>query len=357
MSRLLMVTFFLKCMLAQAESGLFPVDHAKIPQQLRKVSSSVVQIVTLSSEPTKVVSNDKYAFYLEKLPKIGFFENLIAERIQKCMDQNLKKCEIYYDSIGSGFLAESGDTLWTARHVLENLFGIDPEKKLGPSERYKLAREIHPQLLVYDQNRKLIFNSTKEGTDSATITGLGDFELYAETSKSSAFSDESFFKPAFDFARLHLSRKISKDFLKLEKTLPTFRESVYVFGYPVATENRSAKFKTPDADGFGLRASIGKRFLATQGNYSSRDGSSAALRRIDDLVASMLLIHDADAVPGQSGGPIVNSKGNVVAIFTNHASTDSDSSPEDDYSARGGEGPHIPWLLDLFKKMPQFGNP
>lgn len=103
--------------------------------------------------------------------------------------------------------------------------------------------------------------------------------------------------------------------LKISPQKPKPGEPSFTVGFPSVTTDRVKKASAPDSDG-GLRVAIGKT-LSLNETYS-RQGQDFSLlsSKLRNFFEAAHVVTDADGICGLSGGPMLNSMGEVVGIYT-----------------------------------------
>lgn len=260
------------------EGGFFETGDEKMPAPVRAASASVFRILVPTKERTQEVDTSfamgsAYKLYLAAVEPDPMIRAVMTKQFEFCEKQQgffndkKQKCKIAVTfNKGSGFLMGNGKTLWTAAHVIENIFA---------------AKDVSP-VFVFDKDGNLFFDP------------------YTETPKISRPHPTSS-EPEVDYASLALTKEIGVP-LKLSARAPVYNELVFAIGFPACTGkcdepkkiyDRSGRLTGPDSTGKDQRISRGRPFLASKW----------------PLVETTV-----DVMPGNSGGPGVNNNGEVFGI-------------------------------------------
>jgi hypothetical protein len=115
-----------------------------------------------------------------------------------------------------------------------------------------------------------------------------------------------------DLVRLHVEKPLKGKPLWPADKSTQVGDRVYAVGYPAATNDRQKNFAAPDSLGNSLYVTKGRTFNVKE--YSRRTGIEFTP---DGAVYfdRYFVFADCDGQHGMSGGPILNEKGQVVAII------------------------------------------
>ncbi len=306
-----------------AQPGLFAPSSPQLPAFLKARCRSVYQVVLMGS-PGKQVDQKDYSETLKKWSAGDFLHRLSAPLLRQCALDSAATCLIPYTSTGTAFLADSNDTLWSARHIFEGEVNRAEVRFASPDDDGAYARilKIPLSFVLLDSGNHVVFDTRNPG-DSAQLT------LYGIPGR------RGFDELASDISRVHLSRRLPGELLTFSSRVPLVGEKVFLAGYPTTTQGTRAKFGAPDADGLGIRVSVGNvldPLLARKKMELSAD------RAIPGKSADSLLFSDADGVAGQSGSPVFDRWDRVVSIYSKHSAVKDGGRPEEGYSDRGGGG-------------------
>ncbi len=365
----LLNTAVLKGPLVFAEPGLYPISNQKVPEIIREKSNSVFQILVITTKPVIEIPKSEYPHCTVDVSKENLYYKLLCDEVKKCREKIESSCPIYFENTSTGFLAQDSHSFWSARHVfdgaiedLRSYFDKDTLAKISEEIKFKALFSQPLRIRIYDQNTqwtdseiKPVFDTTW-GTDKAYFEILGDPKIYQNLLKNNASTaDPKLISYFSDFTKIKLNRSLDAPALKFSDRILKEKEPTYVLGFPAATHLRMRNFHAPDSSGWGLRASIGQVIAPDPELLPNND--PAWLKKLNQF----LMTFDADTVYGQSGGPILDKAGQVVAIISNHSFQDQKGGPscsaqQEDYSARGGIGVQYSGIDYMIGKYPLFSG-
>ncbi len=308
--------------------GFFSPSDREIPDGVRKVATSIVQIVTLSDDPPEIPQENYQKFKGLIEESGGLLSRLCHKAIDECASKKATSCKIPFKMSATGFfIKDQPKTLWTAKHIyedwLEEAFTRIAKLDISPRKKYAELLKKKVPFLLFDHNEKLLYD-TRRKEDSASLSFVGEIR----------FINPNVVYPLSDVLSIELARSITSSMLTVAREVPKDGTRVYLGGFPTKTKLRKAMYKAKDA-GETFNFSMGNVLELKPGlcglHPQTTEGELAAMKTV-------LLCGDFDGVPGQSGGPIVNASGEYIALFTNHTSTAPNLRPEDDYSPLGGFG-------------------
>lgn len=296
---------------AWTKPGFHPVDDLQVPAPVQESSQAVFKLraPTLQFVPDSPTGQSILGYYKRLLATLDSDEKeLLEPQIQTCQQYPQQNCVIYGQ--GTAFLAGESDSLWTTLHSID-MFALFMGQQLGiyfedglSQEEFVTLQTIHFPLRLLNQQGREIFGGPE---DFATIAHL----------------DESFFngKPlssdenASDYVILKLSRPLKKiEPLRFKDSSPTAGTLTYLLGYPKSTADRTT-YGVPDSDGKSLRVSIGP--ILELREALQRQGRGAEGSRPQSAQPGIYV--DGDCLSGNSGGPLLNSSGEVLGLYHSSA--------------------------------------
>ncbi len=327
--------FLLLCTSMQAEMGFYTLDSEFIPDAVRESAKSVYKIVFIDGDFDLIEGLNNTQSMLDGLkgdlddpdsfPRITDF--VIAMQLDFCIKQNLDPC-VYaksklYSASATAFLAEAADSLWTNMHNLDGQTStyMDWCQKSNDFETCLSMLKDRPLFFaLYDKDQDRLF-SAREG-DVAKVSHAPEF---ASTYVPGALKIENRSKITIwdqisDFIEIKLSKEVGTPLKFVDETSSIGRTG-FVLGYPAQTENRMDLFGKPDAPGEEFRVSFGKiiSFYEAQDAVGRPFPKTEFYDNFDRYYVNVF----ADTMFGNSGGPIVNENGDVLAILS-----ESNFSPE-----------------------------
>lgn len=308
-----------------AHLGFYDVTDKEIPQPVRDASASVFKIVSFSAEEgndtyeviKKSVLRQNEAEFKARVNKITndiYIQAAMMKQIDGCLNSKIaedKECTILLKTnVATAFLAGDGQTLWTNAHVVEGL--LKTYARFESKSVEQVAQEKRNLLIyVFDSKNGMVFEPF---TAAAQIS---------ELPAASVLSKEKFYGPDTDYIAISLSKEIGRP-LQWSKKLATMNVESFVVGYPSCT-NCEAPDSIKDADerlAFTSRApkkdSSGQGLIVTRGRVLFVDDTVIGFYKTNkETIAATIksvLHYTADSNYGQSGSPVLNSSGEVIAI-------------------------------------------
>ncbi len=287
-------------------------------------------------------------------------QKLNCKTLKQC--QVKEECRLQYSSFGSAFLAENGRKLYTALHVAINsvkmpfYFFKQYFEQRTTSERKEYLAQIGVQFLLLDINGNLLYDSREE---EAQVIESGDPMAIVYTDTGRSPNGNVGFKEAIpnDFIQIQLQRDMgdgipmaassqSIDFLSAgfyyeegERFVSLLGQEESVLALKQKTGNFNEITLSPLSQNREEYASRSEEeimqdwgwpleSIARQIDECGRDRVRAAItsllviqeRNARDMAVEShpkALFTNARAQPGNSGGPVMNSQGEVVGITVN----------------------------------------
>lgn len=334
-----------------------------LPKSLYTVGESVFRIVPLnlgdSGEASTAKQRQKHLATACKAP-INFISKLRCDYMR---NQCPKKgdCRIPFNTSGTGFLAENGQTLVSAFHVLgalEKLGVILTSSALvgySPEQMKDIYQGFRPQFLVFNSGGELVYD-TRDYKEPHVFESVGDPMREYERTTIEGFVPANLAGFGADFAIVKLKKSLGPG-LKV-KLVDQTDSILWAIGYPARTSGREFNY-----DGYSLAANQGERIplpVASKLLGFKDPTEIAAASDQETLVASpafpsplpsslpspttsasnpalmankasataddsLLLVTGNDIVEGFSGGPLFNERGEVVGIITASMSDETTS--------------------------------
>jgi hypothetical protein len=259
------IILFLALTAAVLAHYLLPSNSGRLQQQVRQLSQQVEELQQQQAMPALVLNRYRNSIcYIFGIYNVGFPNEHPIQRTRIS---------------GSGFLVASG-LIATNRHVAESWYG-------DPDTDTLVERGATPRL------EKLVayFPGSPE---PITLT-------------TAALSSDG------DLALVHMERSIDLGLkpLPLASQNPTAGELVAVVGYPMGVLGMMAKAPTPVYARLAYRHDDQR--TASELAALSLIRPSATCGHLGDVVGDKL-IYDAPTAHGASGGPVFNSRGEVIGV-------------------------------------------
>ena len=305
--------------------GFYPVTAPGVPAPVAATADSIFILKVLAfdgedsirqvdvsngqgrAEKARVQALDpKVADDMDKL--------VVIKQIEACERypdvENQKTCVISGSiHTGSGFVAGDGKTLWTNAHVVENsLKYLEYIRKTPVADQLKDHGRV--AIFVFDAHRRLVVDPNVDAIFLKVIPAM----------TATAAETKTFYAQDSDYAAVSLSRPIATP-LKIAARGVGPTERLFVLGYPLCTGCTPAdvviedpndfvsRAPRPNSDGQGLKVTSGVTITAEErGEFFGQavNAENFNLRR--------MLFSTADSQHGNSGGPVMNARGEVIAI-------------------------------------------
>ncbi|MCB0355483.1 MAG: trypsin-like peptidase domain-containing protein [Bdellovibrionales bacterium] len=289
--------------LPPADLGFYKLSEQKV-QNIQFVANSVYEIIIPGNESislSEIIHKLKIAEsyeaatnYLKNIYAIADNEEekrgvgFIIAQIQNCQIANspFNDCKIFVDYIrGTAFVTGDGTNLWTAFHNFKLL--------LHNSNKLFRAKINLPFFLI-NVDGNVIYESYLEPVkiDKLNLKYL-DFN---DNSRCRKFN--------LDWINLKLARSVGQG-LTINFNTPKETEKYYLAGFPR---------KTTDRNSYSAQDSNGKQFYITTGRPRTKVNHLVCSKEPTQYTKDLFYL-TADSAKGMSGGPILNSRGEVIGVY------------------------------------------
>ncbi len=309
---------------AATELGFKSLNDPSPPPSLRQAAKSVYKvIVALEETPGEVrvmdLDGPQFREFLTKLnaltqEQLTPHERIVVQKqIERCVRDNLRKtCPLFLSfQRGTAFLAGGdGSFLLTNAHIAHRFLQL--KSLMEKKSILDLLKE--PQFLpifLFDQSGKLVFDPflTPPG-----IIRYGQPSLHALLAGTGWYGDDS------DYVVIQLPSPLGQP-LKIAKSI-TASEMLYRPGFasctgcvaqPNTTDPQLNADRTPhgNSNGRDLYWTAGRSYTLTEAAVFLK----APPKYFENSHQQNWVFFEADAQVGMSGGPILNSRGEVVGVF------------------------------------------
>lgn len=338
-------------------------DNQALDPVLEKIKQNTFILVPINTYAQNIPKEKAIEFvktncHLKHLPPA---EVLNCKALSECDGTN---CIREFESHGTAFLMNSGKTLHTAWHVLypthaAALFFFRPYfLSLNADQKKELSPQLKPKFVLLNHNHDIVYDTRKNPTSYAVIGDpLSPTHIFYGQIHDQSYG--YFENIPFDFASINLSKKLGEGLKAAESTVLNGEFLASGFGY----DGRHFKFDISK----GKRESLTKLKIKTNEfidfqlapfdmpietflslttfdkliymGYSETEASAQiqkhGLELVDTSIKTVLKSHgrhmrdlateknekviftNNPVLPGQSGGPLTNTKGEVIGILTN----------------------------------------
>ncbi len=296
---------FIVCLLLlplnlMAKPGFMEIQNDEIPSNVRKAASSVYKLFIPAGE-SKLVSLKGISLFRKKEE-----DPWIRMQIGFCKRTNQQEC-LLFEQIGEGTAFSMGShfSVYSAMHNFYDEISYK-SKKSNARSRLELIQELQREPIVFAMSsyeHQSVINPAKD---------FG-FPQFFNPSKyllrSNLISFVSTIGRVSDIIKIR-TEKFLNNFLTQAKLTPRIGEQVYVMGYPSRTVDRKS-VGAEDSDGESLRVSTGSTVSFEEWERISGTITNSQEK---EILVNNFLYTDADCVHGNSGGPALNSEGEVIGI-------------------------------------------
>lgn len=286
-----------------AEMGFWRLNEIPKDQSVLEVASRATFRVT-------VLSGSKISIDLDQFPSIDSAvknsfsvasstpaATLLRKRaLNRCLEKKNKACVIFASTEeGAVFLTDDHSTIWGALHVFRDI--ID-EKQDEPID-----------LVLENKDNQVVFGDSSGSHAKITL-------VYAEAlPKLSPEKQKEFM--AVDFIRLRLSRPLNGiQPLVMKKELSgSTGDTAYSLGFPGYTSDR-INYQQSDSDGISQYVTFGKTISIQEHMIRTKKDPTKVPPETLKGVNGIMVVVDSDCYSGMSGGPIIDTTGEVIGILT-----------------------------------------
>lgn len=234
--------------------------------------------------------------------------------------------------ISSGYVVGDGSKVRTAFHAIIDM-ARSSKMLADPDDSNKIA--IPMAVFVYSSDGKRI--SIPTDTFVPTAHFAKDNLRYLGRGEGTVTRSNA------DLMEVQFNSKLANPLTPALKRANEGDE-VYILGYPHATSDR-VKFHALDAPGESLRVSFGHVISLDQSYKKMNRDPSQVPVDVKEFFQKAVIYSDADGVQGDSGGPTVNAKGEVLGTYTSGYPADGTASAD-----------HISYSSNDFYSVPKPAN-
>lgn len=398
---------FLIFLLLAFQQDIFPFAHANdchVKQGFSNYEKSIYQIIPINPYArgvSKEIARQVYLEHCQEKDLLLINNRLNCENLKTCQSEN--DCKTPFLSHGSGFFVGENKTLLTAWHVVFPThapalnFLIHNLQDLEKSELNEKLRPLKPKFLIFNYKGEKVFDSREQ---KASYLFWGDplSPIYQSRGHKNNNPYGHFENLSEDYVAISLDldeqQTIETLPINLNYPVKTDRKNqcLYAFGYEGTSQAQDLQVKV------GLKTQLiklqkklnhvidfqinplpypievikempSREILSLMGYDEDEIKATYKRHPIDTIERSIqsvlnsqprymrdqlldenpkALFFNAQVLPGQSGGPIINHLGEVVAITTNGFLNRSPKDPMHFHSV-GGAGV----LLSQFKAQLQ----
>lgn len=293
---------------SQAAVGfMFPQDP-RVPQPVRDAGKSIYRVVTQSGDEETLVNlrdPDSLVPFLATLEKPE--RQWQKTQLMSCLQAGQSLCHIFSkQGMGTGFVQDQSGNLTTNLHVIVEQVSAKYHENpfLDEQERQNAIQDM-PLTLALINRDGIVQTSPVQKTPKlnffAPLPYLLDGGMDHMNSLMARVSDE---------VEIKMNEKLDEPLPKASAA-PNVGESVYLVGYPIATQDRGP---------LGQMDSDGQHQLVSTGHVISYEDFIARThapipQEFANVFRSQILFTDLDCEHGNSGGPVLNERGEVVGLF------------------------------------------
>ncbi len=327
-----------------AAPGFFPVSESR--QLVLQAKESIYRVVLHSSTSLSKFRKSALIPLRESVPNTYSGIDRIWRQFELDHFFGESGGEFFPVTFSTAVLLGDNQTLVTSRHLIEPLASDFPPAFWAARNYSDASEALNDQnlkLVIIDSRGDIVFETRNNRTrgHSATI-GFNGHPSFAR-SLGEPYSDleSETAEDLTDIMEIRLSEPLKGKPLVIATSLAQTGDEVYSLSYPSPTEGRNKLFQVPDSDGKGIRLSKGKVTLPPHFYLEHLAGLKQPPESEKAFLTSRVF-SDLDMVGGGSGAPVLNARGEVVALYCAHWPKASDTSFSDAlpleqaYSEAGG---------------------
>lgn len=267
----------------------------------------------LSSSVYKLVVPGSGSHQLHML-KPGVAEKLQAQfqqenkpwqfyQLKFCMLHHVNACLIFEKSDqGTIFSLFDSKTMLTNLHIFQDY--LSTLAKESPSSLRDIKNLAIP-FVVLSASGEQVYTGMSESFAKIKLINTKVLSVDLDKVLEGEYSDVIEIEFPVGFAKpLQVAKSYNSD----------LKTKLCNFGFPSQTQDRK-NWKAQDSDGHGFYKSCGINFGFKEKSKRTEEAASYPENLIG-LLDQIFVFSDADVVRGNSGGPILNEKGEVVAILS-----------------------------------------
>ncbi len=338
---------------------LLSLQSTALPGAVKDAAHSVFRLVVHwdTAFQYEKLSYAQSADYLQNHCSVDppdFLQTKNCEAIRRCFSvlkpESHEFCYAPYLTGGSTWVAKTSNgrtVLVTNWHVFQRQFA--PQMFLAPAivqrpaaERKELLRQLEPIFSLFDAKGDLVYDSTAHKA-APRIVDMGDV-LGAAFSEPGVQAVANLME---DYVAIEIPLSVGKP-LEVASEAPSTEEPAFAVGYPVSTRGRPRNsdghqlyfsrghFYSPDQF-LQLVEPIAKVF--TDSAPPPKEAAEPPMAEDYVLPERGFIYSSCDVVGGNSGGPVLNGRGQVVGMVARSYSNDNK------YEAAGSVSlfvPHLP---------------
>jgi hypothetical protein len=249
-------------------------------------------------------------------------DDLNIRELETCLSEKSKECRLFNSYRNSTItLIEDGTKALGAAHVIQqeifSTLSSIPALQLETNEGMEQMRQIQLRAFIYDSQGNLTGTPENLRIHVHNINNgdIASLKKYIQGPESS-LEKSKLFPPHLDLVTLKMNRSLGPGF-NISASPPIPGEDLWQFGFPRKTSSWKF-FGGLDSDGNSFYCSKGKSLDFSESIAIDSLNLKNLANGEDEMIQieKNVIFISASGEKGMSGGPILNAKGELIAVHS-----------------------------------------